>query len=140
MDERMGAGGIGTPDMLREHLRRFRDAGVDQLTFIQQGGRNRHEHICESLELFANEVMPEFAQGEAERERHKLESLAPYLEQAMGRKAFMQELADDEIPELHALGRQLTDQGMEGADPEEAWLRMRADRLVELKRATRRRD
>ena len=30
-----------------------RTAGVDQVAFIQQGGRNRHEHICEALELFA---------------------------------------------------------------------------------------
>ena len=26
--------------------------------FIQQGGRNKHEHICEALELFAAKVMP----------------------------------------------------------------------------------
>ena len=25
-----------------------------------QAGKNSHEHICESLELFAKEVMPEF--------------------------------------------------------------------------------
>ena len=46
-------GGIGTPDMLRAHLRKFADVGVDQVIFIQQGGSNRHDHICESLELFA---------------------------------------------------------------------------------------
>ena len=33
-----------------EHLRAYQDAGVDQVVFIQQGGRNKHEHICESLE------------------------------------------------------------------------------------------
>ena len=31
----------------------FQAAGVDQVIFLQQAGRNRHEHICESLELFA---------------------------------------------------------------------------------------
>ena len=35
---------------------------MDQLIFVSQAGRNRHEHICESLELFAREVMPEFAE------------------------------------------------------------------------------
>jgi len=27
---------------------------------LNQAGKNSHEHICESLELFAKEVMPEF--------------------------------------------------------------------------------
>ena len=27
---------------------------------MNQAGKNTHEHICESLELFAKEVMPEF--------------------------------------------------------------------------------
>ena len=27
---------------------------------LNQAGKNTHEHICESLELFAQEVMPEF--------------------------------------------------------------------------------
>jgi alkanesulfonate monooxygenase SsuD/methylene tetrahydromethanopterin reductase-like flavin-dependent oxidoreductase (luciferase family) len=107
--------GIGTPEELRQHLRSFQDAGVDQVTFIQQGGRNKHEHICESLELFASEVMPEFKQDAAERERKKLEELAPYLEAAMARKQKMKPLADDEIPSIPALGRQIaeTDDGNE---------------------------
>ena len=54
--------------------------------FIQQGGRNRHEHICEALELFAREVMPEFRAREVEREKRKQEELAPYIEKAMARK------------------------------------------------------
>ena len=33
-----GAGGIGTPDEMRAHLRKFAKAGVDQVAFIQQGG------------------------------------------------------------------------------------------------------
>jgi hypothetical protein len=27
---------------------------------LNQAGKNTHEHICESLELFAREVLPEF--------------------------------------------------------------------------------
>jgi len=30
------------------------------VVLLNQAGKNRHEHICESLELFAQEVMPEF--------------------------------------------------------------------------------
>jgi hypothetical protein len=99
--------GIGTPAQLREHLRAFEESGVDQVIFIQQGGRNRHEHICESLELFASEVMPEFRDRNERREREKLARLAPDIERAMGRKQWMAPLADDEIPELIALGRQI---------------------------------
>ncbi len=99
--------GIGTPDQLRAHLRSFADAGVDQVTFIQQGGRNRHDHICEALELFGAEVMPEFKAEEEERERRKMEALAPYLEKAMERKRRMPELSDEEIPSYPALGRQI---------------------------------
>ena len=80
------------------------------MIFIQQGGMNRHEHICESLELFAAEVMPEFKSRGAEHERKKAEELAPYIEQAMSRKKWMKPLADDEIPEMVALGRSIVEQ------------------------------
>lgn len=56
--------GIGTPDQLREHSRSFEEARVDEVILFQQGGPNRHDRICESLELFAAEVMPEFAARE----------------------------------------------------------------------------
>jgi hypothetical protein len=102
--------GIGTPAQLREHLRSFEDAGVDQVIFIQQGGRNRHDHICESLELFASDVMPEFKERSEARERKKLAELAPHLETAMARKEWMRPLADEEIPEIEALGRQIVEQ------------------------------
>ena len=40
----------------------------------------------ESLELFAREVLPEFQEREARREREKAERLAPMLEAVMARK------------------------------------------------------
>lgn len=99
-----GEGGIGTPDELRAHLRKFSDSGVDQTVFIQQGGNNKHEDICESLELFAADVMPEFKEREAEREKAKMEKLAPYIEAAFKRKEWMKALKDEEIPEYQAYG------------------------------------
>jgi alkanesulfonate monooxygenase SsuD/methylene tetrahydromethanopterin reductase-like flavin-dependent oxidoreductase (luciferase family) len=102
--------GIGTPDQLREHLAGFEDAGVDQVIFIQQGGRNRHEHICESLELFAREVLPGFQERRDAREARKRERLSPAIEKALARKPWMPALADAEIPEIHALGRQIVQQ------------------------------
>jgi hypothetical protein len=105
-----GTRGIGTPAQLREHLAGFEEAGVDQVIFIQQGGRNRHDHICQSLELFAADVMPAFQERTAEREKRKAEELAPYIEDALGRKQWLKPLADDEIPEIVALGRQIVEQ------------------------------
>ncbi len=81
---------------------RVRGVGVDQVIFIQQAGRNRHEHICESLELFGAEVLPEFKAEEATRQRRKHEELAPFIEAALARKRWMQPLADDEIPVVRA--------------------------------------
>ena len=54
-------GAIGTPAQVRDLCRRYEQAGIDQVIFCMQAGRNRHEHICESLELFGAEVLPEFA-------------------------------------------------------------------------------
>ena len=51
---------IGSPQTLRRKLRRFRTSHIDQVILLNQAGKNSHEHICESLELFAAEVMPEF--------------------------------------------------------------------------------
>lgn len=93
LDRSQKPAGIGTPAQLREHLQAFAEAGVDQVAFLQQAGRNRHEHICEALELFADEVMPAFREGEDERERAKLDALAPDIERAMARKR--------EAPALH---------------------------------------
>ncbi len=79
-------GAIGTPEQLRELIRGYEAVGVDQLVFVSQGGRTRHEHICESLELFAHEVMPEFAERAADRERAKLERLGPAIQAALDRR------------------------------------------------------
>jgi len=110
-------GGIGTPDGLRAHLAKFEACGVDQVAFIQQGGRNKHEHICEALELFAGEVMGEFKEREAERVRRKNEELAPFVEAALKRKEWMKPLADDEIPPVLALGRQIAEQAARTGQP-----------------------
>ena len=68
---------IGTPDQIREHLRALQAAGVDQVLLMHQGGQLDHDANCRSLELFARDVMPEFVEGEAEREATKAERLAP---------------------------------------------------------------
>ena len=96
------ANGIGTPEDIRDHIKAFEAAGVDQVIFLQQAGRNQHQHICESLELFAAEVMGGFKAQVAEREAKKAAELAPYIEAALARKVRMKPLADDEIPVVRA--------------------------------------
>lgn len=89
--------GIGTPSEFRDHMQGFADAGVDQVIFLQQGGKNQHEHICESLETFNAEVYDEFAEGREAREAEKAEKLAPYIEAALARRETRPALTDSEI-------------------------------------------
>src|SRR6266508_4406255 len=74
------------PAQIRDLIRGYQAAGVDQLVFVSQAGRTRHEHICESLELFAREVMPEFAEQADEHDRDKAERLAGAGEAALARR------------------------------------------------------
>ena len=62
---------IGSPETIRRKLRRFESSHVDQIILLNQAGKNTHEHICESLELFAKEVMPEFVGHEPEHQAWK---------------------------------------------------------------------
>ncbi len=80
-------GAIGTPAQVTELVQRYEEAGVDQVIFVLQAGPNRHEHVCESLELFGAEVLPHFLDGREERERAKAERLAPAIDKALARRA-----------------------------------------------------
>jgi alkanesulfonate monooxygenase SsuD/methylene tetrahydromethanopterin reductase-like flavin-dependent oxidoreductase (luciferase family) len=96
------SGGIGTAADFRAHVQSFQDAGVDQIILLQQAGRNQHQHICESLDTLAREVLPEFSPKAAEREQRKAEELAPFIEKALARKKRMAPLADEDIPIVRA--------------------------------------
>ncbi|MGH9275506.1 MAG: LLM class flavin-dependent oxidoreductase [Acidimicrobiales bacterium] len=75
--EKMHAGGlIGSPETIRTKLRKFEASHVDQVILLNQAGRNTHEDICASLELFAAEVMPEFVARHGEHEAWKQQVLA----------------------------------------------------------------
>ena len=70
-------GATGTPQQVRDYLERFEEAGVDQVIFVLQAGKNRHEHICESLELFGREVLPAFKDRDEAQVRAKTARLRP---------------------------------------------------------------
>jgi alkanesulfonate monooxygenase SsuD/methylene tetrahydromethanopterin reductase-like flavin-dependent oxidoreductase (luciferase family) len=114
-------GAVGTPEQIREYLRRYEEAGVDQVILCSQAGKNRHEHIMESLELFGREVLPEFAERDEQRTRDKATRLEPVLEQVLARKP-----ASDHPPlpgddyEFPAIPRAIADRS--GSDDFHAWL------------------
>lgn len=80
-------GAVGTPDQIAELCRRYEAVGVDHVGFALQAGKNRHEDICESLELFGKRVMPEFTERREQQEREKAERLAPAIERALARRS-----------------------------------------------------
>ncbi|MFQ5933892.1 MAG: LLM class flavin-dependent oxidoreductase [Dehalococcoidia bacterium] len=93
---------VGNPDQVRKHMEMFEEAGADQVVFTLQAGRNRHEHICEALELFGEQVLPEFKERHDEHARRKAEELAPYIEKALKHKPPITEL--DPVPPVDSYG------------------------------------
>jgi hypothetical protein len=119
-------GAVGTPDQIRDYLLRYEEAGVDQVIFCSQAGKNRHEHIMESLELFGREVLPEFKDRDERAARDKSRRLEPVIEQVMDRKP-----SSDHPPlpspdyEFPAIPRAIADRS--GSDDFHAWLDKVAD-------------
>jgi hypothetical protein len=71
---------IGSPETIRGRLRKFEESNIDQVILLNQAGKNTHEDICSSLELFAREVMPEFHEREPEHQAWKQQVLAGEIE------------------------------------------------------------
>lgn len=81
--EEQGAGGvslIGSPATLRRRLREFEDSHIDQVILLNQAGKTTHRAICDSLDLFAREVMPEFQARDGEHQAWKRDVLEGRLE------------------------------------------------------------
>ena len=106
-----GNGGIGTPEQVYEHCKGYADVGVDQIIFVQQTGPANHEHIVESLTMFAEQCMPRLKQDEDERLARKQADLAPHIEAALARKQRMPTLAPDEIEDVLSFGQRRKNEG-----------------------------
>ena len=52
---------FGSPDHIAERVGRLRDSGAENLIFFVNFGGIEHQKVLDSLELFAAEVMPQFA-------------------------------------------------------------------------------
>ena len=135
-EERLGAkvasgdttglrGCIGTPVQVREYLRRYEQAGVDQIIFVMQAGRNEHEHIMESIEMFGREVLPEFIERDGPAVAAKANRMEPIIEAAMARKAAIETPHDIGDYSFPAIPRQWADTTHDGQI--EQWLEKFAD-------------
>ena len=118
-DPAEGRAGIGTPDQVREHLEIMEDAGVDQVVFIQQAGANRHEDIVESLELFAERVLPDFKARDAAHVAKKNERFAEATERAEGRKPALTSLNEIPIVDSYPVLKQKLEEKTEEANNNE---------------------
>jgi alkanesulfonate monooxygenase SsuD/methylene tetrahydromethanopterin reductase-like flavin-dependent oxidoreductase (luciferase family) len=99
--ERALMGGlIGSPDTIRRKLHRFAQSKVDSIILLNQAGRNRHEHICEGLELFAREVMPEFHAMEPEH--------LAWKQQVLNREIELEEIDTTPYRERGGVGKGVT--------------------------------
>jgi len=98
--KKAGMGGIGSPKNVAKNFRKLEEAGVDHLILLQQSGNYRHEHICESLEIFAKQVLPEFKEREAKREINKQNDLGPFVEKALSRVQTLEQMK--EVPPVEA--------------------------------------
>ncbi|HEY4364842.1 MAG TPA: LLM class flavin-dependent oxidoreductase [Bryobacteraceae bacterium] len=77
---------VGTPQRLREQLREFEAVGIDQVICLSQAGGVSHDQLCSSIELFSQEVLPEFKEREIKSLPKQAERLARLTEIAMPRR------------------------------------------------------
>lgn len=80
-----GMAGIGSPEELIDHFRAYEEAGVDQMILLQQSGNYQHDHVCESMELWASKVLPQFRERQVARADAKAQELAPAITAALER-------------------------------------------------------
>jgi alkanesulfonate monooxygenase SsuD/methylene tetrahydromethanopterin reductase-like flavin-dependent oxidoreductase (luciferase family) len=97
--ERALSGGlIGSPETIRRKLRKFESSNIDQVILLNQAGRNSHADICESLEQFAAEVMPEFHANIGEHEKWKAGVMAREIElEEIDTEPFLQRYGDKAV-------------------------------------------
>src|SRR5258707_6817578 len=129
-------GAIGTPGQVSDLIARYEQAGVDQVMFVMQAGKNAHEDICESIELFAKEVLPRFAEGREEKEAAKSERLAAATQGALARRDGPRTLAE---PYLIDETRENASVGVAGAAQQPASVRALSAAVRDLARASVRR-
>ncbi len=77
---------VGTPELIRARLHDFERVGIDQVICLSQAGKIPHEVLCESIDLFTREVLPEFKERDQQCAGAQAERRARISEKAMARK------------------------------------------------------
>jgi alkanesulfonate monooxygenase SsuD/methylene tetrahydromethanopterin reductase-like flavin-dependent oxidoreductase (luciferase family) len=78
---------VGNPARLRDQLREFEQVGIDHVILISQAGNIPHETLCESIELFGKEVLPEFKERDLKNASRKAAETARLNDLCMPRRA-----------------------------------------------------
>jgi alkanesulfonate monooxygenase SsuD/methylene tetrahydromethanopterin reductase-like flavin-dependent oxidoreductase (luciferase family) len=58
----------GNPDTVSRVVEKWAEAGLDQMIFVLQAGRNTHDQVMRSIELIGEKVIPRFATSAAAAE------------------------------------------------------------------------
>ncbi len=82
-----GLDGVGTPAELSDRFAAYEEVGLDQLILLQQAGRASPSDVCESLELFGQEVIGPFIERHTVAAARKAKELEPYIAAALSRVA-----------------------------------------------------
>ncbi len=93
-----------TPEQVAAHMRHYEEVGIVQVIFAQQSEWNRHNHICESLEVFGRDVLPEFRDLDRIRKEKKQRELVGAFRAALARETRMAPINSVAIPEVTAMG------------------------------------
>lgn len=78
-----GIAGVGSPAEVTDAFAALEEAGVDQVILLQQAGGYRHEDIMDSLQLFGNEVLPQFVERDEVATVRKAERLKDPIQRAL---------------------------------------------------------
>jgi alkanesulfonate monooxygenase SsuD/methylene tetrahydromethanopterin reductase-like flavin-dependent oxidoreductase (luciferase family) len=68
-------GCIGSPDFVKDTLRKYEDAHLDLMIFVAQCGARKHEDVMDSIYRTGTKVIPEFKERHAEHQKWRAQQL-----------------------------------------------------------------
>jgi hypothetical protein len=69
-------GCIGTPDFIKDTLRKYEAAHLDLMIFVAQCGARKHEDVMDSIYRTGTQVIPEFKERHEQHQKWRAEQLA----------------------------------------------------------------
>jgi len=69
-------GCVGSPEFIKDTLRRYEASHLDLMIFVAQCGARKHEDVMESIHRTGTKVIPEFKERHAEHQKWRREQLA----------------------------------------------------------------